>query len=71
MPDKTKVLLVGESWMTNATHYKGWDHFGSTTFHLGAEPLVEALADSPFDLTYMPAHQAAAEFPMSLTMMAR
>ena len=66
MPDKAKVLLVGESWMTSATHYKGWDHFGSTTFHLGAEPLVEALAESPFDLTYMPAHQAATEFPLTL-----
>ncbi len=66
MPEPTKVLLVGESWITSATHYKGWDHFGSTTFHLGAEPLVKALADSAFDLTYMPAHQAAAEFPLTL-----
>lgn len=66
MPERTRVLLVGESWVTSATHYKGWDHFGSTTFHLGAEPLVEALADSAFDLTYMPAHEAAADFPLSL-----
>ena len=66
MPDKKNVLLVGESWMTSAVHYKGWDHFGSTTFHLGAEPLVDALADSAFDLTYMPAHQAATDFPLSL-----
>ena len=66
MPERTKVLLVGESWVTSATHYKGWDHFGSTTFHLGAEPLVEALADTEFDLTYMPAHEAAADFPLSL-----
>ncbi len=66
MPDKTKILLVGESWMTSATHYKGWDHFGSTTFHLGAEPLVKVLADSPFELTYMPAHEAATDFPMTL-----
>ena len=65
MPDKTRVLLVGESWVTSATHFKGWDHFGSTTFHLGAEPLVEALADSAFDLTYMPAHEAAANFPLT------
>jgi uncharacterized membrane protein len=63
---KTQVLLVGESWMTAATHFKGWDHFASATFHLGAEPLVAALAGSPFDLTYMPAHEAAASFPLSL-----
>ena len=35
----TNVLLVGESWVSAATHYKGFDHFGSVTFHLGAEPL--------------------------------
>ena len=52
--DKTPVLLVGESWVTSATHYKGWDQFGSVTFHLGAEPFVAALADSPFAVTYMP-----------------
>ena len=47
---KRTVLLAGESWVSAATHYKGFDQFGSVTFHLGAEPLVEALKDSPFDL---------------------
>ncbi|MCB8883516.1 cytoplasmic protein [Acidisoma cellulosilytica] len=60
---KTKVLLVGESWVTSATHFKGFDQFGSVTFHLGAEPLVAALKDSEFELTYMPAHVAAEGFP--------
>lgn len=60
---RTKVLLVGESWVSAATHFKGFDQFGSVTFHLGAEPLVKALADSPFELTYMPAHEAAEGFP--------
>ena len=63
---KTRVLLAGESWVSAATHYKGFDQFGSVTFHLGAEPLVEALEDSPFDLHYMPAHEAATAFPMTL-----
>ena len=36
---KKKVLLAGESWVSSATHYKGFDQFGSVTFHLGAEPL--------------------------------
>ena len=62
---KTKVLLVGESWVSAATHYKGFDYFGSVTFHLGAEPLVAALRDSPFELTYMPAHEAAEGFPLT------
>lgn len=62
MPRK-KILLVGESWVSSATHYKGFDQFGSVTFHLGAEPLVQALKDSDFDLTYMPAHEAVTKFP--------
>ena len=63
---KKKVLLAGESWVSAATHYKGFDQFASVTFHLGAEPLVKALDGSAFDLTYMPAHEAAAGFPLTL-----
>ncbi len=63
---RKKVLLAGESWVSAATHYKGFDQFGSVTFHLGAEPLVAALRDSPFDLHYMPAHEAAEKFPARL-----
>lgn len=62
----TEVLLVGESWVSAATHYKGFDQFGSVTFHLGAEPLVAALRGSGFDLRYMPAHEAAEGFPFTL-----
>lgn len=61
-----KVLLVGESWLSSATHYKGFDQFGSVTFHLGAEPLVKALAGSDFELTYMPAHEAVEKFPYEM-----
>ena len=61
-----KVLLVGESWVSSATHYKGFDQFGSVTFHLGAEPLVEALNGSEFELTYMKAHEAVEDFPYEL-----
>ncbi|MBY5536318.1 cytoplasmic protein [Rhizobium leguminosarum] len=61
-----KILLVGESWVSSATHYKGFDQFGSVTFHLGAEPLVKALAGSAFELTYMPAHEAVEKFPFEM-----
>jgi len=63
---RTKVLLVGESWATSATHVKGFDQFNSVTFHLGAEPLVAALRDSPYELTYMPAHEAAQGLPFTM-----
>jgi uncharacterized membrane protein len=61
-----KVLLVGESWVSSATHYKGFDQFGSVTFHLGAEPLVKALEDSEFALTYMTAHDAVEKLPYDM-----
>ncbi len=61
-----KVLLVGESWVSSATHLKGFDQFASVTFHLGAEPLVAVLKDSPFELTYMPAHEAVNHLPMTM-----
>ena len=63
---KKNVLLVGESWVSAASHTKGWDSFSSVTFHLGAEPLVAALRDSAFALTYMKAHEAATEFPLNM-----
>jgi len=60
-----RVLLVGESWVTSETHYKGFDHFSSVQFHLGAKPLIEALAGSDFALDYMPGHEAAEGFPFT------
>jgi len=65
MADRIEVLLAGESWVSAATHYKGFDQFGSVTFHLGAEPLVRALAESPFAVTYLPSHEAAESFPFT------
>lgn len=64
MPGK-KVLLVGESWMSSATHYKGFDQFGSVSFHGGAAPLMNALKGSDFDLTWMKAHDAPQDFPFT------
>jgi uncharacterized membrane protein len=63
---KKKVLLAGESWTSASTHIKGFDQFATVSFHLGAEPLLAALAGSDFDLTYMKAHEAAADFPLTL-----
>lgn len=67
---KKKVLLVGESWISASTHFKGFDHFSSVTFHLGAEPLVAALKDSPYELTYMTGHDAPEKFPATMESLA-
>ncbi len=62
---KKRILLAGEFWTSTATHIKGFDQFPTVSFHLGAEPLVAALKESPFDLHYMKAHEAAVEFPLT------
>ena len=63
---RKESLARRESWVSAATHYKGFDQFNSVTFHLGAEPLVAALKDSPFELDYMPGHEVPEKFPASL-----
>ncbi len=63
---KVKVLLAGESWVSTATHAKGFDQFASITFHLGAEPLVAALGNTDFDVRYMPSHEAQRDFPQTM-----
>ena len=61
-----KILLVGESWVSSATHYKGWDQFASTTFHLGADELVDSIDSSLYEVNYMPSHVAAENFPSNI-----
>lgn len=62
----TKLLLVGESWVSAATHYKGFDAFGSATFHTGADRFVAAMGRAGIDVTYMKAHEAAEAFPYTV-----
>ncbi|WP_110684991.1 glutamine amidotransferase [Salinicola aestuarinus] len=62
----TKALLVGESWTTSETHFKGFDQFGSVHFHTGATPLLKALEGSEVEVDYMTAHAAAEEFPFEI-----
>lgn len=66
MAKTKKVLLVGETWTSAATHYKGFDQFSSVTYHSGAEPLLSALANGRYELTHMPSHDSAAAFPSTL-----
>ncbi len=60
-----KVLLVGESWISSATHYRGFDQFGSVMFHTGADRLLASLKGIGFDVTHMKAHEAAEGFPFT------
>lgn len=59
-----KVMIVGESWVTNRTHYKGFDLFTDTMFEVGVTPLKEAFESSGHEVRWMPAHEAQEGFPL-------
>jgi uncharacterized membrane protein len=56
-------MIVGESWVTNRTHYKGFDQFTDTMFEAGVTPLKGALERGNHEVRWMPAHEAQESFP--------
>ena len=60
-----RILIAGESWISQATHYKGYDSFTSATYHTGVEPLRSCLQAEGIEVTHLPAHDVPAEFPAS------
>lgn len=61
-----KVLLAGESWVSTATHIKGFDQFPTVTYHTGADELLSALKGGTYDVQFMPAHEAQRDFPQTI-----
>src|SRR5215469_17621642 len=62
----TKVLLVGESWVSASIHLKGFDFFSSTYYATGGDFLIAALASAGVQVTHQPSHEAAKSFPFEL-----
>ncbi len=53
-----RVLLAGESWVSNSTHFKGWDFFSSTIYETGVMYLEAAVTagvwhSSTFRVTWL------------------
>ena len=61
-----RVLLAGESWINAATDYKGYDAFPHTQLEIGATPLLEALGAEGHEVTHLPSHAVATDFPATL-----
>jgi uncharacterized membrane protein len=59
-----RIMIVGESWVTNRTHYKGFDQFTDTMFEVGVTPLKEVLERGNHEVRWMPAHEAQESFPL-------
>jgi uncharacterized membrane protein len=58
-----RVLLAGESWISHATHFKGFDSFSSVTFHSGADAFIAAAASQGIEVEQMYAHDVPQKFP--------
>ena len=62
----TRVLIAGESWTTTSIHVKGFDSFTTVAYEEGVGALRDALPAAGHDVTFMPNHVAAVEFPYSV-----
>lgn len=68
---KQRVLIAGESWVTHSIHQKGFDSFSTTVYEEGVGPLRAALEAGGLEVTYLPNHVAAADFPDSAKALGR
>jgi uncharacterized membrane protein len=57
------VLVAGESWITQATHIKGVDHFTVSSYVEGIAPLRDALEAAGHTVEHLPAHLVPDHFP--------
>jgi uncharacterized membrane protein len=62
----SRILLAGESWSVTSIHTKGFDSFTTVEYAEGAEHLLAALRGAGHEVTFMPSHVAAREFPATL-----
>ncbi len=59
----SKVLIAGESWITQSTHIKGVDSFTMNSYVEGVGPLRDALEGTGHTVTYLPGHLVPTMFP--------
>ena len=62
----SKILLVGESWMTYTTHVKGFDSFYTSSYETGEKWLKAALEEKGHTVDFLPNHLASEEFPFTM-----
>lgn len=64
---RIRVMLVGESWFSESSHFKGFDHFSSGYYETGQEHMRKALeADGEIEYMHLPGHLAGESFPTSM-----
>ncbi|MFN2628638.1 MAG: glutamine amidotransferase [Gaiellaceae bacterium] len=60
-----RILIAGESWTTTSIHVKGFDSFTTVAYEEGAGPLRDVLLVAGHEVTFLPNHLAATDFPFS------
>ncbi len=60
-----RVLIAGESWVTHSIHTKGFDSFTTTEYNEGVRWLKAALESGGWEVTFLPNHLAARDFPQT------
>jgi uncharacterized membrane protein len=63
MAASRSILLVGEAWTTYTLHVKGFSAFEAGSYGEGAEPLICALQESGWAVTFIPTPLATQQFP--------
>ncbi len=58
-----RILIAGESWVTQSTHIKGVDHFTLSSYVEGVGPLRTALEAHDHTVDHLPAHLVPEQFP--------
>ncbi|GAB3151762.1 glutamine amidotransferase [Microbacterium neimengense] len=58
-----RVLLAGESWFVHEIHQKGFDTFTASRYEEGGGEFVAALTGAGHEVTRIPSHLIADEFP--------
>jgi uncharacterized membrane protein len=61
-----RVLIAGESWTTTSIHVKGADAFTTVAYEEGVDALRGALLAAGHEVTFMPNHVAAVDFPFEV-----
>jgi uncharacterized membrane protein len=62
----SRVLIAGESWTTTSIHVKGFDSFTTVAYEEGVDALRDALLGAGHEVTFMPNHVAAVDFPYTV-----
>lgn len=66
MKEKVSILLVGETCFATSREFKGLDCFTETNYYEAGKVLVKALEQQGHQVTQIPCHRVALDFPRTL-----